>query len=72
MIYLASGKAKHERYFWLHKETAETLGVSPDVENEILEQEESNEASKDAEQIQEAPQSETIEKTPENVEENKE
>ena len=23
MIYLASGKAKHERYFWLHKETAE-------------------------------------------------
>ena len=23
MIYLASGKAKHERYFWLHTETAE-------------------------------------------------
>ena len=53
-------------------ESAEALGDSPDVENEILEQKEPNEASTDAEQKQEASQTETSEETPENVEENKE
>ena len=53
-------------------ETAEALGDAPDVENEILEQKEPNEASTDAEQKQEASQTETSEETPENVEENKE
>ena len=53
-------------------DTAEALGDAPDVENEILEQKEPNEASTDAEQKQEASQTETSEETPENVEENKE
>ena len=50
----------------------QALGDAPDVENEILEQKEPNEASTDAEQKQEASQTETSEETPENVEENKE